>query len=206
MTTKARARAKTRSTPSWMLALWTLAVAAPAAFAESMPIDNFHVVSEGIYRGARPGIVGMAALATLGVRTDINLDDDPAAIREERRTAEALGIRFVNLPMSGFWMPKDSRVDSALETLADPANYPVYVHCRFGKDRTGVVVGLHRVMRDGWSRKEAYAEMLDHGFHPELFLLKLYFDRRARAADSGEALVLGRDTGEIDLVDLQDGT
>ena len=51
----------------------------------------------------------------------------------------------------------------------------VYVHCRHGQDRTGLVVGLERVFIEGWDPADAYAEMLKYGFHTYFLGLKDYF-------------------------------
>lgn len=47
------------------------------------------------------------------------------------------------------------------------------IHCTHGQDRTGLIVGMHRVMHDGWFARDAYGEMLDHNFHPELVGLQV---------------------------------
>lgn len=43
--------------------------------------------------------------------------------------------------------------------IVKAAPKPVYVHCRAGVDRTGVLAAAYRVVIDGASRKEAIAEM-----------------------------------------------
>lgn len=48
------------------------------------------------------------------------------------------------------------------------------VHCTHGQDRTGIVIGIFRIL-NGWDKDKAYKEMLDHDFHPELIgLMKLW--------------------------------
>jgi protein tyrosine/serine phosphatase len=42
------------------------------------------------------------------------------------------------------------------------------VHCTHGQDRTGYVIGKHRVLHDGWTKAAAYSEMRAHNFHWEL--------------------------------------
>ncbi len=56
-----------------------------------------------------------------------------------------------------------------------PSTGAVYVHCRHGQDRTGLVVGLERVFIEGWDPADAYAEMLSYGFHTYFLGLKEYF-------------------------------
>jgi protein tyrosine/serine phosphatase len=41
----------------------------------------------------------------------------------------------------------------------------VFVHCRRGADRTGVVVAVYRVCVEGWTKEDAIAEMMTGGFH-----------------------------------------
>ena len=43
------------------------------------------------------------------------------------------------------------------------------VHCTHGQDRTGFVIGVYRVVVDGWTPERAYGEMLAHNFHSDLF-------------------------------------
>jgi tyrosine-protein phosphatase SIW14 len=165
------------------LALAGLAFASVAS-ANEIPIVHFHQVSDGIYRGARPNEEGMSALALMGIKTDLNLDNDSRVASDEEAQAKALGMHFISYPMSGFWKPSDKTVNAALAVLADSSNYPVYVHCQHGQDRTGVVVGLHRVFHDHWTQQQAYAEMIDLGFHPILVFLKHYYDERTDAPES----------------------
>ena len=52
--------------------------------------------------------------------------------------------------------------------LARPATDICLAHCTHGQDRTGFLIGEHRVLHDGWTKDAAYQEMLAHHFHPEL--------------------------------------
>jgi hypothetical protein len=42
------------------------------------------------------------------------------------------------------------------------------VHCTHGQDRTGIVIGLHRVLHEHWTVHRAWNEMIEHHFHLEL--------------------------------------
>lgn len=44
------------------------------------------------------------------------------------------------------------------------------IHCVNGHDRTGLAVMLVRVLVDGWTPLQAYAEALQWGYHPQLWL------------------------------------
>jgi len=55
-----------------------------------------------------------------------------------------------------------------------------FIHCTHGQDRTGLVVGAYRVSRCGWTKEQAYYEMLERGFHPILLgLAKAWEDLNA---------------------------
>ncbi len=145
------------------------------AAADVSDIKNFHEVGTHLYRGARPGAAGLRTLAAVGVRTIINLDNDKSANAGEKVIAESLGLKYISIPMSGFWRPKDPQVIKALSAIGSPANWPIYVHCKHGEDRTGLVIGLYRVFTEKWTPALAWAEMLRLGFHPLLLLITDYF-------------------------------
>jgi protein tyrosine/serine phosphatase len=50
-----------------------------------------------------------------------------------------------------------------LKVLEDPANWPVYIHCAQGRDRTGYNAAAYRMVVQGWSAAEALEEM--NAFH-----------------------------------------
>lgn len=142
-------------------------------------IPNFHDVTDGISRGGRPNAADVEKLARDGVRTIINLENEMQVVKAEERQAKALGINFISSPMSWSVSPTDQQVDKILEIMSDPKNYPLFVHCKHGRDRTGMVVGLYRVLEQGWTAKKAYNEMLKLGFRPQLIALDSYFKERA---------------------------
>lgn len=68
--------------------------------------------------------------------------------------------------------PDEARVELAEAVLAQCYAHPdtdfCLVHCTHGQDRTGYVVGKHRVLHETWTKDRAFREMLDHHFHWEL--------------------------------------
>ena len=54
-------------------------------------------------------------------------------------------------------------VERALAIINDPANQPVFVHCKHGADRTGTVVAIYRITHDGWSSEQALHEAKKYG-------------------------------------------
>src|SRR5262249_2992700 len=117
------------------------------------PLCNFHEVSPGIYRGARPSPVGIQQLADMGVKYILNLELPP--LTSEREAAERLGIQVIEKPMHWNWFVDDNLMNEDIAILSDPANRPIYVHCSLGRDRTGLIIGLHRVFNEGWRKDDA---------------------------------------------------
>lgn len=145
----------------------------------SRGIPNFQSVTDQIVRGGRPGSGDLANLQNrIGVRTVINLENKQPIIDQERMTATQLGINFYSSPMSAAARPTDRQVDEILSMLKDPNNFPIFIHCHHGQDRTGMVIGIYRVEVQGWAPAKAYQEMLDLGFHPTISTLDQYFRDR----------------------------
>jgi protein tyrosine/serine phosphatase len=145
----------------------------------SDPTANFHEVSQGLYRGARPDEAGIEALKNMGVKTIVNLENDAQAIADEKQWLDARGMMQVVEEMTGTTAPEDTQVSQTLGILADPDKRPMFVHCMKGQDRTGVIIALHRIFNEGWSAKAAEDEMLGFGFNTMLGALKNYFELKA---------------------------
>jgi protein tyrosine/serine phosphatase len=158
----------------WLAITVSFADVAP----DSIPIDKFKEVTVNIYRGARPSLEGIQALSENKFKTDLDLENDDDAIELEKQHARTYGLEFISEPMSGFFSPSDEQVNRILSIVNDPRNYPIFIHCKHGEDRTGLIVGLYRVFTQNWPASAAYDEMLDDGFHPILLGLQTYFDER----------------------------
>jgi tyrosine-protein phosphatase SIW14 len=129
-------------------------------------VPNAAQVDERLYRGAQPRGAGVRALKEMGVTTIVDLrDEEKTRIAWEQRTAETLGMRFVNIPVNGWAAPSDQQVAMFLEIFRDNPTEKVFVHCRFGDDRTGVFVATYRMAFDQASWREALREMNQFGFN-----------------------------------------
>jgi len=133
----------------------------PAGTPKKSEIPRFLKVDDGFYRGGQPTRAGFEFLKNHGFKTVINLrqENDEAAIVQE------LGMNYVHLPMSVKPWSKipDRAIEKYFEVLNNPDNYPIFIHCRRGADRTGAMVGFYRVAAQGWSGKKAYSEARDVG-------------------------------------------
>jgi protein tyrosine phosphatase (PTP) superfamily phosphohydrolase (DUF442 family) len=143
----------------------TVTLPATARFSEriyNLPgLENTGRVAPGVFRGAQPGKDGYATLKAMGIRTVIDL----RTTESEKQQVEAVGMKAIAVPIEMSRNGLREKVDRALALMTDPANQPVYVHCRHGQDRTGIVVAAYRMKQQGWSLAEAEAEMQAYGFN-----------------------------------------
>ena len=127
------------------------------------PLPNFQQVNQNLYRGAQPPAGGLKILAGKGIKTIINLRGASDETRAEERQARALGMKFFNLKFPPLSKPDFSQIDQALALINDPANQPVFVHCKHGEDRTGTVIACYRMTQDQWNDEQAIAEAKQFG-------------------------------------------
>jgi len=147
-----------------------------SAYGEKLKLSglpNGGKINDSLFRGAQPRDEGVKELKNLGVTTIVDLrGEDPGKISWERQQAESLGIRFVSIPVSGWAPPSNEQVAQFLEIFRDHPKERVFVHCRFGDDRTGVFVATYRMAFEGWPAEQAMNEMYFFGFnglwHPSM--------------------------------------
>ncbi|MCU1264234.1 MAG: hypothetical protein JWM21_552 [Acidobacteria bacterium] len=128
-------------------------------------LPNFHRVNEKVYRGAQPKKEGPRRLSQLGIKTILNLREANAMAQREATEARAAGLQYFNLPLGRTGRPADEQVERALAILNNPANQPVFVHCKLGADRTGTIIAVYRISHDGWTSEKAKAEANRYGMH-----------------------------------------
>jgi len=141
----------------------------PRAFGQKLQIAGVHnagKITDSLYRGAQPKETGLSELKLLGVTTIVDLrGEDQEKITWERNRAESLGMRFVHIPVSGWSPPTDEQVVQFLSLFRGEPGQKVFVHCRFGDDRTGVFVATYRMTFEKWSAEQAMKEMYFFGFN-----------------------------------------
>ena len=129
-------------------------------------VHNAGRITDFLYRGAQPKETGLSELKLLGVTTIVDLrGEDQEKIAWEHKHAESLGMRFVHIPVSGWSPPTDEQVVQFLSLFRKEPGQKVFVHCRFGDDRTGVFVATYRMAFEKWSAEQAMKEMYFFGFN-----------------------------------------
>ena len=125
-------------------------------------IKNFGQMDDRFYRGAQPKETDYKDLATLGIKTVIDLTEDPKPY--EKTTVESLGMRYINIPMVDKSYPSMDQINQFLKVVDDPATGKFFVHCAGGRHRTGVVGAVYRFTHDHWNLDQVLAEMDQYEF------------------------------------------
>src|SRR5919205_2242239 len=149
----------------------TILLLSVAAFAQepkqssfsNIKIKNFGQMDDRFYRGAQPKQDDYQSLKALGINTVIDLQAEPKDY--EKAAVEALGMRYVNIPMVDKEYPKQEWVDAFLKVVNDPATGKFYVHCAGGRHRTGAMGAVYRYTKYGWNYDQVYAEMKKFDFY-----------------------------------------
>ncbi len=120
-------------------------------------------MDEHFYRGAQPKKGDYPALKELGVKTVIDLQAEPTDY--EKAEVEALGMKYINIPIVDKGYPTAENIVMFLKVVNDPATGVFYAHCAGGRHRTGDVGAVYRFTKYGWGFDQAYQEMKNYDFY-----------------------------------------
>ena len=126
-------------------------------------VDYAAQVTPALYRGGVPDADGVEWLKSIGIRTVVNLRHFHGD--SEGELVRAAGMRYVRIPLESTDAPEPEQVRQFFDIVGDPEAAPVYVHCLHGVDRTGTMIALYRMEREGWGNTDALAEMEWFGAH-----------------------------------------
>jgi len=129
----------------------------------SIKIKNFGQMDERFYRGAQPKEGDYKDLAALGIKTVIDLRDDPESY--ERPMVESLGMKYINIPMETKKYPTAQITETFLKVVSDPGTGKFFVHCAGGRHRTGAMGAVYRYQFYNWNFDQVYKEMKQYDFY-----------------------------------------
>ena len=161
-----------------------------SAYGEKLRIEgvpNSGRINDHLYRGAQPRDPGLVELKKIGITTIVDLrGEDPDKFGWEEKRAESLGIRVVHIPVDGWSPPTNEQVAQFLSIFRDNPQEKVFVHCRYGEDRTGVFVASYRMAFDKLPAEQALKEMYFFGYngrwHPAMTAFVKDFPSRLKTA------------------------
>lgn len=124
------------------------AAATQSAKPESAPLEpavaipNARAPAPGILTGGQPTPAQLEQARDAGFRTVVSLrtPGEPGS-EDEAATVEALGMRFVSIPVAGAEGLTEANVQALGAVLADEQAKPVLLHCASG-NRAGALLAL----------------------------------------------------------------
>jgi len=128
-------------------------------------VPNFGQLKPRLYRGGQPSEEGLAGLRALGVNTIISFTLGEEGMRAEAAEATRLGMEFLSLPWSTVEVPDHETVSTFLGYMREHPDRTIFVHCKAGADRTGVMIALSRIAIDRWPAQQAIDEMNAFHYH-----------------------------------------
>jgi protein tyrosine/serine phosphatase len=144
---------------------------------ERRGLPNFGRVTESLYRGGQPTSDGFNQLRAMGVGMVVNFREDRTETEKEKREVESLGMKYTGIPWSANHEPSSVQIVEFLDLIRANPNTKIFVHCRRGADRTGVMIAAYRIAVEHESAAEAVSEMRQ--FHYDWFFrphLKRYIE------------------------------
>jgi tyrosine-protein phosphatase SIW14 len=122
-------------------------------------VENFAKVSQAMWRGAQPNAEGFSNLEAAGVKTVVSLRDQ----HDDWPLLAGTKLKYLRIPEHA-WDPDEAQLVLFLRIVEDPKNWPVFVHCAEGRDRTGYSVAVYRMVVESWPVDDALHEMSDFRF------------------------------------------
>jgi tyrosine-protein phosphatase SIW14 len=130
---------------------------------EPRGLPNFGRVTDNLYRGGQPTSDGFNALHAMGVGIVVDLREKPTEVATEKRQVESLGMKSIGIPWSANHEPSSANIVEFLDMVRANPDTKIYVHCRRGADRTGVMIAAYRIAVEHTSVADAVSEM--HRYH-----------------------------------------
>lgn len=145
--------------------LTLLSGCATRGFPPSGAILNFDNVDKYVCRGAQENAVGVEFLKSQKVTLIINLVDINESWIKEIEYAKNNGIDYVWIPLKGFSAPSKENVELILHLIQIEIakGGKVFIHCRYGCDRTGIIVACYEIRFYRVSNKDAQNDADIHG-------------------------------------------
>jgi hypothetical protein len=125
-------------------------------------INNLHKVTDNLYRGAAPSPKDVKWLKDhLGIKKIVSLDK--TAGDRISRACKLLQIKQVMLPLDITRKSLLTLAHQNLHYLLDEGG-PVFIHCHYGKDRTGLVVAMYKCRYMNGKPDDVIKEAKSYGF------------------------------------------
>ncbi len=127
-------------------------------------LPNFGRITDNLYRGGQPTSDGFKSLHAMGVGIVVDLREDRSEVATEKREVEFLGMKSVGIPWSANHEPSSAQIVEFLDLVRANPDTKIFVHCRRGADRTGVMIAAYRIAVEHKPAAEAVSEMRQYHY------------------------------------------
>jgi protein tyrosine/serine phosphatase len=124
---------------------------------------NFKEVERGkLYRSSQPDKNFLSYVKdSYDIKTIVSLRGNLE--NEEPETIKEKGMSLIHIPLRPFSGPNKKKITDFLNLFKEEKNLPVLLHCRRGKDRTGIMTAIFRSFYQNWPEKEIFKEIDEKG-------------------------------------------
>jgi protein tyrosine/serine phosphatase len=125
---------------------------------DNSPLENFHQLSDSVFRSAQPDDKDFRWLEENGYLDVLNLRN----FHDDEDEAEGTRVRLHHVAINAHTIDEDE-VIQALKIIHH-ADSKIVFHCWHGSDRTGTIAAFYRIIFQGWTKEEALEELKEGGF------------------------------------------
>jgi protein-tyrosine phosphatase len=144
---------------------------------------NYRIIDQNIHAGGHPmrptlvfygnndkQVLGILEyLKSNGVSAVINLDGNLLIHNRYKKLLAKAGIEEIFVPMHAAKVPTTSEWEKIKAAMEQDGVYPadggVYIHCKWGADRSGSIVAKYLVEVKGYDPKQAWQAVISGGSH-----------------------------------------
>jgi protein tyrosine/serine phosphatase len=142
---------------------------------------NRHRLGRNAWRAAQPAPHQIAQLKKLGVRTVINLRGPRVCggYWLEQRACARAGLQLRDFQVRSRAAPTRAEIFGARDLLRS-VEYPIFLHCKSGADRAGLMSALYLIVHEGQSVEVAKAQLslkFGHIRQSDTGILDFFFER-----------------------------